>query len=75
MSDVATVADVGESPLARLLQDYGLELVVQPEGEFFRYLNQSEEGADSSEQAAEQPAEQLEKQSSSDEFALEELVE
>lgn len=33
MSDVATVADVGERLLAGLLGDYGLELVVQREGE------------------------------------------
>ena len=33
MSDVVTVADVGEAPLAGLLHSYGLDLVVQHDGE------------------------------------------
>ena len=33
MSDVVTVADVGEGPLAGLLHSYGLDLVVQHDGE------------------------------------------
>jgi hypothetical protein len=33
LSDVLTVADVGEDALARLLRNYGLDLVVQGEGE------------------------------------------
>ncbi len=33
MSDVITVVDVGEAALAGLLRQYGLELVVQAEGE------------------------------------------
>ena len=33
MSDVLTVADVGEAALAGLLQNYGLDLVVQGDGE------------------------------------------
>lgn len=33
MKNVVTVADVGEGPLARLLNDYGLDLVMQHEGE------------------------------------------
>jgi hypothetical protein len=33
LSDVVTVADVGEGPLAGLLHSYGLDLVVQHDGE------------------------------------------